>query len=116
MNFTDKVGVGGGQPSTNLHLIEKFTRTAADTIRYEFTVDDPDTYRKVDGRARPDVEARLRDLRIRLPRGNYGLRNMLSASRTDDRSRGDCKVRCLPQSPRVGPTFRSGASDLIIAP
>src|SRR5690348_803625 len=41
-NFTDKIGVGGGGlVSTSLHLIERFTRTAPDTIHYEFTVDDP---------------------------------------------------------------------------
>src|SRR5262252_2056111 len=29
MNFTDKIGVGGGaQPSASLHLVERFTRTA----------------------------------------------------------------------------------------
>ena len=44
-NFTDKIGVGGGaSPGTSLHLIERFTRTAPDTIRYEFTVDDPETF------------------------------------------------------------------------
>ncbi|MBI3402381.1 MAG: hypothetical protein HY048_13250 [Acidobacteria bacterium] len=29
---------------TNLHLIERFTRVDADTLRYEFTVDDPTTW------------------------------------------------------------------------
>ncbi|HKF66733.1 MAG TPA: hypothetical protein VKB36_09400, partial [Vicinamibacterales bacterium] len=44
-NFTDKIGMGGGTaPSTSLHLIERFTRTAPDTIHYEFTVDDPATF------------------------------------------------------------------------
>src|SRR5262249_61777036 len=44
-NFTDKIGMGGGTaPSTSLHLIERFTRTAPDTIHYEFTVDDPETF------------------------------------------------------------------------
>ena len=32
--------------SENLHLIERFTRAAPDTIRYEFTVDDPTTWTK----------------------------------------------------------------------
>jgi len=87
-NFTDKVGVGGGgQPSTNLHLIEKFTRTAADTIRYEFTVDDPETYTAkwtaaLDLTAKPGYEI----YEYACHEGNYGLRNMLSASRADDRA------------------------------
>ncbi|MBI3490841.1 MAG: hypothetical protein HY047_03470 [Acidobacteria bacterium] len=31
---------------TNLHLVERFTRLDADTLRYEFTVDDPTTWTK----------------------------------------------------------------------
>jgi hypothetical protein len=30
----------------NLHLVERFTRVAANEIRYEFTVDDPITWTK----------------------------------------------------------------------
>ncbi|HXD75320.1 MAG TPA: hypothetical protein VN628_16345 [Vicinamibacterales bacterium] len=87
-NFTDKVGVGGGgQPSRNLHLIEKFTRTAQDTIHYEFTVDDPDTYAAkwtaaLDLTGKPGYEI----YEYACHEGNYGLRNMLSASRADDRA------------------------------
>ena len=33
-----------GLPQTNLHLIERFTRHDANTIDYEFTVDDPSTF------------------------------------------------------------------------
>jgi hypothetical protein len=46
-NFTDQLGksavrgIGG-----NLHLIERFTRIDADTLNYEFTVDDPTAYTK----------------------------------------------------------------------
>jgi len=88
MNFTDKIGAGGGaQPSTNLHLIEKFTRTAPNTIHYEFTVDDPDTFTAkwaaaLDLNAKPGYEI----YEYACHEGNYGLRNMLSASRADDRA------------------------------
>jgi len=88
MNFTDKIGVGGGGlASTSLHLIEKFTRTAPDTIRYEFTVDDPQTYTAkwtaaLDLTAKPGYEI----YEYACHEGNYGLRNMLSASRADDRA------------------------------
>jgi hypothetical protein len=34
-----------GVPYTeNLHVVERFTRTAADTLRYEITVSDPTMY------------------------------------------------------------------------
>jgi len=82
-NFTDRIGVGGGTvASTSLHLVERFTRTAPDTIRYEFTVDDPATYTApwtaaLDLGAKPGYEI----YEYACHEGNYGLRNMLSASR-----------------------------------
>lgn len=40
-NFGKSQFRGSGE---NLHLIERFTRTAVDTLIYEFTVDDPASY------------------------------------------------------------------------
>jgi len=88
MNFTDKIGVGGGSvASTSLHLIERFTRTAPDTMHYEFTVDDPETFTAkwtaaIDLSMKPGYEI----YEYACHEGNYGLRNMLSASRADDRA------------------------------
>ena len=87
-NFTDKIGVGGGTaPSTSLHLIERFTRTAPDTIHYEFTVDDPATFTAqwtaaLELATKPGYQI----YEYACHEGNYGLRNMLSASRSDDRT------------------------------
>jgi hypothetical protein len=86
-NFTDRIGVGGGTvASSSLHLVEKFTRTAPDTIHYEFMVDDPETYSAswtaaLDLSAKPGYEI----YEYACHEGNYGLRNMLSASRADDK-------------------------------
>ena len=41
-NFTDKTRFSGS--STRLHVVERFTRTSPQTIRYQFTVDDPETW------------------------------------------------------------------------
>ena len=41
-NFSDKTHFRGSDE--NLHLIERFTRTAPDAILYEFTVDDPTAF------------------------------------------------------------------------
>ncbi len=85
-NFTDKLGVGGGSiASTSLHLVERFTRTAPDTIHYEFIVDDPETFTAkwsaaLDLNAKPGYEI----YEYACHEGNYGLRNMLSGSRSDD--------------------------------
>ncbi len=87
-NFTDKLGVGGGAlPSTSLHLVERLTRTAPDTIRYEFTVDDPETFTAkwtaaVELNTKPGYEI----YEYACHEGNYGMRNMLSAARADDKA------------------------------
>ena len=38
-NFTDRPALGGA--SRNLHVVERFSRIDADTLLYQFTVDDP---------------------------------------------------------------------------
>jgi hypothetical protein len=43
-NFTDKTRFRGS--SENLHVVERFTRTGAKTLRYQFTIDDPSTWTK----------------------------------------------------------------------
>src|SRR5262249_45635102 len=41
-NFTDKTRFRGS--SENLHVVERFTRVDAQTLRYRFTIDDPTTW------------------------------------------------------------------------
>ncbi|GAC1455829.1 MAG: hypothetical protein PVSMB1_05410 [Gemmatimonadaceae bacterium] len=41
-NFTDMTNFRGA--SEHLHLVERFTRVDADTLRYEFTVTDPASF------------------------------------------------------------------------
>src|SRR5262245_36805928 len=43
-NFTDKTNFRGA--SDRMHLVERFTRVDADTLLYEFTVDDPASFTK----------------------------------------------------------------------
>ena len=66
-NFNGKAAYQGA--ADGMQLVERFTRTAADTIRYAYTVSDPETYaRPWTASDRPPTDAR-RPLRIRLPRG-----------------------------------------------
>jgi hypothetical protein len=86
-NFTDKTGIGGGaMNSESLKLTERFTRTAPDTLRYEFTVDDPVIYTAkwtvgLDLNTKPGYEI----YEYACHEGNYGMRNMLSAARAEER-------------------------------
>jgi len=82
-NFTDKTALRGS--GENLHVVERFTRTDADTVKYEFTVSDPTTWEKswsgevlmskIDG---PIFEYACTE-------GNYGMRNNLSGARADEK-------------------------------
>ena len=84
-NFTGKTRFRGA--SENLHLVERFTRTAPDTILYEFTVDDPATFTKpwtagvtMNQNQGPIYEYACHE-------GNYGMSGILSGARADERKR-----------------------------
>jgi hypothetical protein len=90
INFRDDVGFGisgGGAPASPLmRLTERFTRVARDTIRYEATVNDPQTWTAPWTVAFP--LSRQPDYimaEYACHEGNYGLRNALSGSRAEER-------------------------------
>jgi hypothetical protein len=69
-----------------LHLIERYTRTARDEMRYEVTVDDPETF------TRPytavlDLKPQGSIFEYACHEGNRGLANILSAARAEERER-----------------------------
>ncbi len=72
VGFNEDFWIDRGQVphTTQLHLIEKYTRTALDTMKYELTVDDPGAYTSpFTGTSNPAVGERHRALRIHLPAG-----------------------------------------------
>jgi hypothetical protein len=88
-NFTDKTNFRGSPANTRqdifasekLHVIERFTRTGADTMHYAFTVEDPDTWTSPWS---GEMEIRRTDELIyeyACHEGNYGLANILRAAR-----------------------------------
>lgn len=84
--FTDKTAAGGTRHTRRLRVVERFTRTAQDTITYEAAVEDPDTW------AAPwKVEVPLstqpgyRVYPYECHEGNHAVRNMLSAARAEER-------------------------------
>ncbi len=88
-NFTDRTAFRGS--SENLHVVERFTRTDADTVLYQFTVDDPSTWAapwsaevplaKIDG---PIFEYACHE-------GNYGMPNNLSGARAEEKKLAEKK-------------------------
>ncbi len=95
-NFTDKTNFRGS--GENLHLVERFTRVDADTINYEFTVDDPTTWTKPWTAAWPltTLQSAVGGVdEVQVPEifeyacheGNYGLRNQLAGARAQEKGR-----------------------------
>jgi hypothetical protein len=81
-NFTNRTGVYGS--TENLHVVERFKLVDADTVLYEFTLDDPATWTK-------PWTAQLPLTRIEGPifeyachEGNLGMPNTLSGARAAD--------------------------------
>ena len=95
-NYSDRTPFRGPPATTrqdiftgrDLHVTERFQRIDADTIVYRFTVDDPGTY------VRPwSGEMLMRTMEGPLfeyacHEGNYGLANILSAARVEERTGG----------------------------
>jgi hypothetical protein len=90
-NFTDKVGSfrttsvswGTGE---RLHLTERFTRVDADTLRYEFTVDNPSVFIRMFSVSFPMQRSDLPLYEYACHEGNYGLLNILTGARAEDRA------------------------------
>ena len=81
-NFSDRTSVQGS--TETLRLTERFTRVDADTLRYEFTVDDPTTFSSA-------WTARVRMVKSGGPifeyachEGNYGLLGILAGARVQE--------------------------------
>ena len=70
-----------------LHLIERYTRTAADQVRYEVTVDDPRTYERP-WTAVLDLAPQGDMFEYACHEGNRGLENILRAARLEEQAAG----------------------------
>jgi hypothetical protein len=90
-NFTDRTAIGpngnGAIHSETLRLVERFTRVDDDTLHYEFTVDDPVVYTlpwtvALDLTTTPNYEI----YEYACHEGNYGLANILSAARAEEKA------------------------------
>ena len=83
INFKPQVSFRGS--SENLHVIERFTRTGANTILYTFTIDDPTTWtRQWTG----EIPLRATDERMyeyACHEANYGLEGVLRGARAQEK-------------------------------
>jgi hypothetical protein len=70
----------------NLHLVERFTRVDADTLLYEFTIDDPTIWTRPWSAAVTMTKALGQMYEYACHEGNYGLENILRGARADDKA------------------------------
>jgi hypothetical protein len=82
-NFSNITAFRGS--GEKLHVIERFTRTDPDTVLYQFTVDDPETWAKPwSGEVTMSkIEGPL--FEYACTEGNYGMRNNLSGARAAEK-------------------------------
>ena len=78
-NFVGETSLRGSSP--NLKLTERFTRTDADTLLYEFTVDDPTTWTKPWTAQLPMVRTDDMIFEYACHEANYGMTNLLKGAR-----------------------------------
>jgi hypothetical protein len=83
-NFADKANFRGS--TQGLHLIERFTRVSADTVRYEFTIDDPTTFTRQWTAAIPMARTDEQIYEYACHEGNYGMVNLLSGARVKEKT------------------------------
>jgi hypothetical protein len=82
-NFNGKMAFQGA--SENMKLTERFTRVAEDTIRYQFTVEDPSTWTRPWSAEVPWAKAIGPLFEHACHEGNYGLYNILAGARVEDK-------------------------------
>lgn len=81
-NFTNRTAFRGS--GEHLHLTERFTRTGVDTMLYEFTVDDPETFTRPWTARIPMTKAKGPLFEYACHEGNYGLAGSLAGARAQE--------------------------------
>ena len=102
--FTNKTALAGTRHTEKLRVVERLTRTADDTITYEATVTDPETWTapwkvSVPLTTQPGYEVYPYECH----EGNNALRNMLSAARAEEKVIDEYVKKGLPPPPLARP-------------
>ena len=82
-NFNDKTAFQGS--SAALHVVERFTRVSVDSILYQFTVEDPNTWDRPWSADVPMLQTEGPLYEYACHEGNYGLPHTLSGARFADK-------------------------------
>jgi len=88
-NFTEKTRFRGS--STSLHVLERFTRVAPDTVLYRVTIDDPATFTKPWTLEYPFLATAGPIYEYACQEGNYAMTDIMGGARKADRASEDGK-------------------------
>ena len=83
-NFTDKTRFRGS--GENLHIVERFTRTDANTILYKVTIDDPTTFTKPWTLEYPFLATAGPIYEYACHEGNYAMVDILGGARKEEKA------------------------------
>ena len=90
-NYPDKTFNCCPGAGANLHVIERFRRVDADTIDYQYTVDDPTTYTKPWTVSIPMSKSEEPLYEYACHEGNYGMSNLLRGAREMEKAAAEAK-------------------------
>jgi hypothetical protein len=82
-NFTDRTNFRGADQ--NLHVVERFTRVDANTLTYQFTVDDPTAFTKPWTAVVPMIRSDDLIYEYACHEANYAMGDMLKGARYEER-------------------------------
>ena len=88
-NFSDKTNFRGS--GADLHLVERFRRVDADTIEYEFTVEDQGVWERPWTGMLPFTKTDAPVYEYACHEGNYGMTNLLVGARVEERAETESK-------------------------
>ena len=81
-----KPGVFMNVSTEKLHVVEKFTRTGADTLKWEITINDPGAWSKPWTAMIPLRHSKDALFEYACQEGNYGLAGILAGARADEKA------------------------------
>jgi len=85
-NFLRETAFNNGRTTAGLHLTERFRRVDADTLSYEFTVEDPNTWTRPWTAEMPMARSEQPMYEYACHEGNYGLTGILAGARAKEQA------------------------------
>ena len=110
--FTDRTAVAGTRHTTGLKVVERLTRISDETVSYEATVSDAETWVRPFSIVVPlSTQPGYQVFPYECHEGNQALRNMLSAARAEEQVIDEHVKKGLPPPPLARP----GDADILPA-